>query len=825
MSLKKIYLICIAAFSYIILNGQTITQKGDIVSLSNTKNEVSFNLKTGLFSVSESSGKIVAKDAYFQLGGLQSKDESEKITWKQLTVNDALGTGKTLEIQVCFDKYADIIWQATLYKDSDYILFNMGVDNDTDRDFRLMSFYPFVCKRMYEGIDNHSDYKVLDGMGGGGKTLVLSDNEVFSFNNLLVRFADKDQYHSLVAGGATYNEFEKFVRVNRHDKKVSMFLLSEDPVGRLVNAASEYILNDKFYLCFNNDNPFEALEKYGKTLKIAQNIKLNMYDFPTECLWYASHYNIDPERAKFNDTDGAITEADYVTNTGIDNYTRFAIRLVPDTYALNNQQGWWDDEHWAKYGDPISTVGSHYSIGYPTSKSWGEALTKKGFIPITYFQSGRRSEDFARQYPEYMLFNDSYREINTSYRFKVHVRNPEELNRNAYYEHFWTDKMLWGYDFTDPGFIKHIQKVYANLKEAGIKGIMYDYPEITAWGYEGGFENKHATTAYAYRNMFKLAYEGLGEDCYLDERNLCRGSDITLGLVASQRVWGDTDKINPEMVSRCGLRWYKNRTVVNYDMDSKDPEDAEPTTTRDGCRSMLSMCYITSGRFLLGRSISQLSPEQISDMSRTFPYHTTSQSARPLDAFNTSGQWPKVYDFKVDENWHQLAFYNYNMSYENEKDNTISVSLSNSLNKGGMQMDSTRTYYLYDFWNDRFVGKFAGTATIKQVLRPGETRVMSVHAAKDVPQFISTSRHIMQGYLDLKDCKWNEDKNVLEGTSSVIANEPYRVIIAANGKMYKRSKASEGKATVKPLENQPGLFELTLLNKQSKEVDWQLLFD
>ena len=129
---------------------------------------------------------------------------------------------------------------------------------------------------------------------------------------------------------------------------------------------------------------------------------------------------------------------------------------------------------------------------------------------------------------------------------------------------------------------------------------MYDYPEVTAYAFEGGFEDKYKTTAWAYRNMFRLAYDGLGKDCYLDERNLLRGSDITLGLVASQRVWADTDGITPEMVTRCGLRWYKNRVVVNYDMDSKDPSDALPLQHQDGNRSLLTMCYVTSGRFLLG---------------------------------------------------------------------------------------------------------------------------------------------------------------------------------------------------------------------------------
>lgn len=811
-------------FIAVALNGQSISQQNNFVYLDNNKNKLSFDLDKGLFSISNDSGITVLKNAYFQLGGLQSKDEHEKITWEQTPVNDMLGKGLCLSIQVHFDNYADIIWQATLYENSDYIIFNMGVDNNTRKEFRIMSFHPLVCTSIYQDIDNTHNYKVLDGMGGGGKTQVLSEREVFSFNNLMVRFSNNDQHYSLVAGGLTYNEFEKFVCVNQHDKKLSMYLLSEDPVGRLIDAGKKYILNEKFYLCFNNENSFEALEKYGETLKMAQKIKLNLYDFPTECLWYASHYNIDENRAKFNDTEGAVTEASYVAKTGINNFTRFAIRLVPDAYALNNQQGWWDDEHWARYGDPISTVGSHYSAKYPTSKSWAQELIKKGFIPITYFQSGRRSEDFAKQHPEYMLFNDSYRVINTPERFKIHVRNPEELNKNAYYEHFWTDKMLWGYDFTDPGFIKHMQKVYANLKDAGIKSIMYDYPEITAWGFEGGFENKYATTAYAYRNMFKLAYEGLGEDCYLDERNLCRGSDITLGLVASQRVWGDTDKINPEMVSRCGLRWYKNRVVVNYDMDSKDPEDALPTETRDGSRSMLSMCYITSGRFLLGRSISQLSSEQIHDMSRTFPYHTVQQSAKPLDAFTSSYQWPKIYDFKVNENWHQIAFYNYNMSYDNRLANTISVNLSSTLDEGGMQMDPNKSYYVYDFWNDSFVGKFTGNSKIEQVLRPGETRIMSVHTVENHPQFISTNRHIMQGFIDMKECNWDDNNKKLQGVSETIANDTYEIIIASNGKEPINAKSSSGRITYKIIDKENGLIKLSILNKKNTTTRWSLTF-
>ena len=43
-------------------------------------------------------------------------------------------------------------------------------------------------------------------------------------------------------------------------------------------------------------------------------------------------------------------------------------------------------------------------------------------------------------------------------------------------------------------------------------------------------------------------------DSYIDERMIGRGSDLSLGLIASQRVWGDNDLFMPEMVTRCGLQ-------------------------------------------------------------------------------------------------------------------------------------------------------------------------------------------------------------------------------------------------------------------------------
>ena len=801
----------------------TVKEEHQWISIENNFVHLGFNLNNGLFYLENNKEGKIIDNAYFQAGGLQSKDSCEKRVWSVEDINDDLGKGKALTIKILFENYADILWQVRLYDSSDYFIFNMGIENDTQKPYQLMSFYPLVSKKVYSGKNNSINYHTLDGNSGGSPTWVTDTAMLRSFNNVLLMFGESANPDILVAGGVTYEEFEKFVKVTRTKNVLQLQLYSEDPVGRRIDAGRQYWLNEKFYLCFNNQNPFEALEKYAEVLKQAQKIELNHYDFPTECLWYANVYSHDKKRRKFNDSKGAVEEMDNAIKSGITKYTKVAIRLVPDAYGPNNQQGWWDDEHWAKWGEKGSADGANYTAPYLTTESWAKAVIKRGGYPFTYMQSGRRSEDFVKLHPDWMLFNDPYRIVVAPQRFYQELSYPSEF-AEEYSRTWWSDKQLWSYDFTDSGFIKHMQIVYAKLKHAGIKGIFYDYPETTAWAFEGGFEDKYATTAWAYRNIYKLANDGLGKDAMLQERNVTRGSDITLGLIESQRVWADASAFIPEMVTRCGLRWYKNRVVINYDMDSKDPESCYPKMNSDGSRCMFTMCYVTCGRFLLAPSFLQLSKGQLHDMSRTFPYHIRSQSARPIDAFDAGVKFPRIYDFEVDSNWHQLTFYNYNLDSTKIEDNIISVGLSESLNEGGLGLNPENKYYVYDFWNDKLVGVFQGCKRLVQQLRLGEARMMSVHAAENHPQFISTNRHIMQGMIDLKDCKWDRSDKTLSGLSDIVENDTYKIVVANNGAKVKSCKVSQGSCFIKTIDEKAGIIELIIDVKKSADVSWSLKF-
>ena len=57
-------------------------------------------------------------------------------------------------------------------------------------------------------------------------------------------------------------------------------------------------------------------------------------------------------------------------------------------------------------------------------------------------------------------------------------------------------------------------------------------------------------------------------------------------------------------------------------------------------------------------------------------------------------------------------------------------------------------YLIYDFYRDRFLGEFEDMVSLD--FEPYECRILSLRRRKDVPQILSTSRHITQGAAELE---------------------------------------------------------------------------
>jgi len=737
-----------------------VKQDGDITTLANEKVTLRVDLANRNFSVKDNaSNEVVIDNAMMAADGWgvnrkMTKWKGWKATQTLADVNDGFGKGKRIVLTFSdspFPAAPSYIFSYTLYEDQCAVIMGFGMKNTTGVDLRLMEAGPMVAAELFLGKKMELEIS-LNGSAGAEPAEVKPGANRKSANSLMVTGTVDGRRRTVVWGGLANKEFGKWVALS--DNIIEM--RAKDPVGRLVDHGQEYFSDDTFYLDVSTDDPFLALERYGRAMRLANNAKPNVYDFPVLCGWGVGALSKLPS---VNQSPKLVAELEAAQKAGLTKYTKVGIRLEPDAYCYNNgntQQGWWDDAHWK----------GHLAPPYETFAKWCAAIRERDGIPYTYFQTGMPSDDYALAFPGHMLFKDISR---------LQVAH-------AHHE------PLVSFDYTAKDFQKHMLEVWQRLRKDGMGGIKFDYPE-TAWRPEGGFENRYATTAFAYREAFRLAREGLGPEACLDERNLGESGrpclDVTAGLVDTQRNWADSNKFIPPMITIGGLRWYKNRTVFNYYPDSKTVHDCTPEIRR----AMLTMVYLTSGRIDLATSFTLFTPEIVHDFTRIYPAYREPFTARPLDAF-TGVKDPQVYDLELAPDWHQVALFN-----TSTKARPVTVPLSGDRVGGAVGLDPGASYYVYDFWSDVLVGKLKGTDKIEKKLEPSHCAMLSVRKVQPNPQVLSTNRHVLQGWVDLAEVKWDPATKQLSGVAKAVDGEPFRITVANNG--FKPVAANAGGGVAK----------------------------
>jgi len=755
------------------------------VILSNKIVSLAFNMSDGTYSITDvKTGQLMLDQASLMADSWGSSN-GMRFTGKQEDFTDSLGNGRRLlvEMEQLGNRAIPVyLFSFALYEGRGGIVMGFGMRNTMGSGARLMKAAPMVHGRLLAG-KPLAEPLTLNGAAGADVPRVEKGLNRACPNSLLLTCIAEGKRFSLVWGGLANKEFGKWVAL----REGKIDLRAEDPVGRLVDPGETYISGDMFYLDVTQPDPFIALETYGLAMRTANHARPNRYDFPTLCGWAVGALS---GLGNINNSVALIAELELGQKAGITKYTKVGIRLEPDTYCYqdgNTEQGWWDDAHWSKYG--------HLVAPYETFAKWCAALKERDGIPFTYFQVGLPSDDYAQAFPGYMLFNDITR---------LNVKHPHH-------------QPLVTFDYTDPDFREHVLATWRRLKNDGMTGIKFDYPE-TGWRPEGGFENKYATTAFAYREVFRLCREGLGPEAFIHERNLGETGrpmlDVTAGLVDMQRVWGDSNEYVPGMVTTCGLRWYKNRVVFNYYPDSKAVHNRTPKVRQ----SLLTMIFLTSGRLELATSFRLFTPEILHDVSRIYPLYREPRSARPLDAF-TGVPDPRIYDLELTPDWHQVALFN----PDTASASMVSVALSGEHVDGAIGLDPAASYYVYEFWSDSLVGRFSGRAKVEKYLGPTHCAMLSIRKVQPNPQVLSTNRHVLQGWVDLSNIQWNSSGHYLSGVASVIGGEPFKIVVAGNGLAASKATASGGR--VKLYKNRAdGLVEIILERADNGEVSWNINF-
>jgi len=617
---------------------------------------------------------------------------------------------------------------------------------------------------------------------------------------------------TIVAGGLKYSEFMRHVAFQegtgrfRHKgsyefenpqyvfsgKDRQMTLTVRDPQGKRVLPGALWKSDDTFYLDFATRDPFVSLEQFGDAMALANEAAPNKYDFPTLCGWAVGALG---EGTRLNHSPGLVAQMDLAVQSGVLKYTPVALRLEPDYYCYSNfgdtQQGWWDDEHWAKYGS--------LRPPYETFGKFADAVKRRGGILFTYFQASLPSNDFAQAHPDWMLNNDISR---------LHMDHAHH-------------RPAVRYDYTDPEFQKYVLAMWKRLHRDGVEGIKFDYPE-TAWNPYGGFEDTSCTTVSAYRRLFQLCRDGLGPDAYIHERIIGNPThesvprtDVCAGIVDLQRVWGDASHFEPKMASRIGLRWYKQGKVFRYYPDSKSltqhGRDKTPLSTTER-RTLLTLVGLLSGRLELATSFGRMTPEILHDLTRIFPVLPNGRAFRPVDMLLDKPH-PETYVYDVAEDWKQVILVN----NDTREPRAIIAPLSgDQAETGSMGLDADRAYEVFDFWNQEYLGCVKGSQSLSVDLKPLEALVYAVREKREHPRIVGTSRHVMCGMFDVTDEKWDRRDLSLSFQTGIVPGE--RAIITISLPASFKSVAATAAGAETGIEETNGVMKLSLFPRGNVEL-------
>lgn len=147
-------------------------------------------------------------------------------------------------------------------------------------------------------------------------------------------------------------------------------------------------------------------------------------------------------------------------------------------------------------------------------------------------------------------------------------------------------------------------------------------------------------------------------------------------------------------------------------------------------------------------------------------------------------------------------------------------SLSVSLRKLGL--DGSAPCLVYDFWADTFLGEHR--ASLTALVKLAACRVLAVHPRLDHPQFLSSSRHVTQGGVELKDLRWDEGRCELRGQSEIVGGDDYSVTLHVP-RNYKFLEMNADCAESKADTRSPHLVRLWFKNAKDKTFGWRAKFE
>ena len=171
----------------------------------------------------------------------------------------------------------------------------------------------------------------------------------------------------------------------------------------------------------------------------------------------------------------------------------------------------------------------------------------------------------------------------------------------------------------------------------------------------------------------------------------------------------------------------------------------------------------------------------------------------------------------------------YNLTYQIGNDDSYLIGIFNwrdevtryNFTFSELKIPYWGAYLIYDFWEKNFVGELQDSLNVS--LNPNSCKVFSIKRKLDIPQIISTSRHITQGAVDLKNVGWNEEVKILNVESdNLVIGDEYSVIVYIPPDLVFNKCQSNFESEIFQISDNVIEIRFTVINKF---FEWSLIFE
>ena len=138
------------------------------------------------------------------------------------------------------------------------------------------------------------------------------------------------------------------------------------------------------------------------------------------------------------------------------------------------------------------------------------------------------------------------------------------------------------------------------------------------------------------------------------------------------------------------------------------------------------------------------------------------------------------------------------------------------------------SYIAYDFWARAVVKPFNDTLSVTV---PGSgCCILAVRPLLPRPFLLSTSRHVTQGILEVREERWNDATKTLTGVSAVVGKDPYEMRIQSPDTTWMLAGVAvseEDQAAGVTITNSSaadGLVKVRITAPANREVRWSVPF-